>query len=114
MKFGISVTFNDSTHIGPMAAAADLAGFDCVALSDHVLHPKQIRTPYPYTKDGKTRWPPFTDWLDPWVGVAFMAAVTSRIRFFTSIYVLPMRNPFLVAKTVSSATRFRTRKSCDP
>jgi len=45
MKFGISVTFNDSTHIGPMAAAADLAGFDCVALSDHVLHPKQIRTP---------------------------------------------------------------------
>lgn len=104
MKFGISVTFNDSTHIGPMAAAADLAGFDCVALSDHVLHPKQIRTPYPYTKDGKTRWPPFTDWLDPWVGVASMAAVTSRIRFFTSIYVLPMRNPFLVAKTVSSAS----------
>jgi probable F420-dependent oxidoreductase len=103
MKFGLSVAFSDPSHIGAMAAAADRAGFDCVALSDHVVHPKRIRTPYPYTDDGSTRWPPFTDWLDPWVAISAMAAVTERIRFFTSVYVLPMRSPFLVAKTVSSA-----------
>jgi alkanesulfonate monooxygenase SsuD/methylene tetrahydromethanopterin reductase-like flavin-dependent oxidoreductase (luciferase family) len=103
MKFGLSVAFSDPSHIGSMAAAADRAGFDCVALSDHVVHPKRIRTPYPYTDDGSTRWPPFTDWLDPWVAISAMAAVTERIRFFTSVYVLPMRSPFLVAKTVSSA-----------
>jgi probable F420-dependent oxidoreductase len=103
MKFGISVAFSDPAHLGPLASAADRAGFDCVALSDHVVHPKQIRTPYPYTEDGQTRWPPFTDWLDPWVAIGAMSAVTERIRFFTSVFVLPMRNPFLVAKTVNSA-----------
>ena len=32
-----------------------------------------------------------------------MAAVTRRVRFFTGIYVLPMRNPFNVAKAVGTA-----------
>ena len=32
-----------------------------------------------------------------------MAAVTERLRFFTNVYVLPMRNPFVVAKSVGTA-----------
>ena len=103
MEFGISVAFSDPTHLGPMARAAEQAGFARVALSDHVVHPRHIRTPYPYTADGTPRWPPFTGWLDPGVAIASMAALTDRLRFFTSVYVLPMRNPFLVAKTVGSA-----------
>jgi probable F420-dependent oxidoreductase len=103
MEFGITVAFSDPAHIGPMARAAEQAGFARVALSDHVVQPQKIRTPYPYTEDGQPRWVPFTDWLDPLVAIAAMAAVTERIRFFTSIYVLPMRNPFLVAKAVATA-----------
>lgn len=103
MEFGISVAFSDPAHLGPMARAAEQAGFTRVALSDHVVHPRHIRTPYPYTEDGAPRWAPFTGWLDPWVAIAAMAAVTERLRFFTSVFVLPMRSPFLVAKTVGSA-----------
>jgi len=103
MDFGVSVAFSDPSHLGRLARAAEEAGFARIAISDHVVHPKKIRTPYPYTPDGQPRWAPFTEWLDPWVAIASMAAVTTRIRFFTSIYVLPMRNPFLVAKTVGSA-----------
>ena len=32
-----------------------------------------------------------------------MAAVTTRLRFMTNVYVAPARNPFLVAKQVSTA-----------
>jgi probable F420-dependent oxidoreductase len=32
-----------------------------------------------------------------------MAAVTKRLRFVTGIYVLPMRNPFVVAKAIGTA-----------
>ena len=32
-----------------------------------------------------------------------MGAVTERVRFVTGIYVLPLRNPFAVAKTVGTA-----------
>ena len=35
---------------------------------------------------------------DCWVSIAFMAAATTRLRFSTAVYVLPLRNPFEVAK----------------
>ncbi len=103
MKFVSSLAFNSTTQYCELAHALDQAGFDAVAVSDHVVHPEKIRTPYPYTKDGNPRWEAFTDWPDPWVAIGAMAAVTERIRFITSVFVLPMRNPFLVAKAVSTA-----------
>ncbi|MDG2334903.1 MAG: TIGR03619 family F420-dependent LLM class oxidoreductase [Myxococcota bacterium] len=103
MKFGISVAFSDASHLGAMAQAAEAAGFERVTVSDHVIQPEKLATPYPYTEDGLPRWPPFTDWPDPWVVIGAMSALTRRIRFFTSVYVLGMRNPFLVAKTVGTA-----------
>ena len=44
-----------------------------------------------------------TPWLDPWVQIAAMAAVTTRLRFVTGVYILPLRHPLEVAKTVASA-----------
>jgi len=103
MKFVVSFAFSSTAHLLEMARAADDAGFEAVAVSDHVVHPENIKTPYPYTRDGRTRWEPFTDWPDCWVTIGAMAAVTRRLRFVTGIYVLPMRNPFLVAKAVGTA-----------
>lgn len=103
MKFVVSFAFSSADHLLDMARAADEAGFDSIAVSDHVVHPEVIKTPYPYTRDGRTRWEPFTDWPDCWVTVGAMAAVTRRVRFVTGVYVLPMRNPFVVAKAVGTA-----------
>ena len=102
MKFIASLAFSPTADLCSIARAADEAGLDAVAISDHVVHPKQIATPYPYTPDGEPRWQPFTEWPDPMVAIGAMAAVTERLRFVTSIYVLPMRNPFLVAKQVAT------------
>jgi probable F420-dependent oxidoreductase len=103
MKFVTSLAFSPTPHLCAIARAAEEADFDAVGISDHVVHPEKIGTPYPYTPDGAPRWEPFTEWPDPWVAIGAMAAVTERLRFFTSIYVLPMRNPFLVAKTIATA-----------
>ena len=103
MKFCCHLAFGPTAHLVPMARAIEEAGYDTIALSDHVVHPETVKTPYPYTKDGSLRWEPFTDWPDPWVSVGAMAAVTSRVRFVTGVYVLPMRNPFVVAKAVGTA-----------
>ena len=77
MKFVCHLAFGPIDHMIPMARAIEDAGFDSIALSDHVVHPENIKTPYPYTEDGKPRWEPFTDWPDPWVSVGAMAAMTS-------------------------------------
>lgn len=103
MKFVCSLAFTPPLELLALARAAEEAGFDAVALSDHVVHPRRLETPYPYSRDGAPRWPPFTPWPDPWVAIGAMAAVTSRLRFLTSVFVLPLRNPFLVAKAVGTA-----------
>src|SRR5262245_36563580 len=72
-------------------------------VSDHVVHPERIETPYPYTPDGQPRWQASAPWPDPWVAIGAMASLTRRVRFVTGVYVLPMRNPFLVAKAVGTA-----------
>jgi len=103
MKFVTSLAFSDPTHFCEIAHAADACGWDGIVVSDHVVHPEKIESPYPYTRDGSTRWQAPAPWPDPWVAVGAMAAVTERIRFTTGIYVLPLRNPFVVAKAVSTA-----------
>ena len=59
---------------------------------------RSTRSKYPYTATGERRWEPFTPWPDPVVAIASMAAVTERLNFFTSVYVMPLRSPFAVAK----------------
>ncbi|MDJ0789256.1 MAG: TIGR03619 family F420-dependent LLM class oxidoreductase [Myxococcota bacterium] len=103
MKFALSLAFQDPLQAGALSRAAEEAGFERVILSDHVVHPERIDTPYPYTPDGAPRWEPFTPWPDPWVTIGHLAASTEKIRFVTGIYVLPLRNPFVVAKAVGTA-----------
>jgi probable F420-dependent oxidoreductase len=103
MKFAVAFAFSDPREYVEMARAADAAGWDAIAVSDHVLHPERIDTRYPYTKDGALRWDAATPWPDPWVAIGAMAAATRRVRFLTNVFVLPMRNPFVVAKAVATA-----------
>jgi probable F420-dependent oxidoreductase len=42
------------------------------------------------------------DALDPFVGLALVAAATSTLRLLTYLTILPYRNPFLLAKSVAS------------
>ena len=103
MKFTIAASFSDPSHLIPIAVAADGCGWTAMSFSDHVVHPEHLDTPYPYTEDGKRRWEAFTDWPDPWVVIGALSGVTTRLRFTTNVFVLPMRNPFLAAKAVSTA-----------
>lgn len=103
MKFVLSTSFSKVQHLKALAPVADSHGWEAMSFSDHVVNPEQISTPYPYTEDGSRRWQPFTDWPDPWVTIGALAAITTRLRFTNNVFVLPMRNPFLVAKAISTA-----------
>ncbi len=103
MRFVASVAFNEPHHLTELAKSAEACGWDGIVVSDHVVHPERIDSPYPYTKDGAPRWEAPAPWPDPWVAIGAMSAVTQRLRFYTGIYVLPLRNPLLVAKAVGTA-----------
>lgn len=99
MKF--SVTYPLVTHpynpeflrkdaLVRFARAAEDAGFSGIGFTDH---------PAP-----THRWLQAGghDALDPFAALAFVAAVTDRIRLIPNVVVLPYRNPFLVAKSVAT------------
>jgi probable F420-dependent oxidoreductase len=92
----------EPSHLLPLAQVAEDAGFDSIAVPDSVFYPEEVSEPYPYTKDGSRFWAPETPFVDPFVAVPAMAAVTKRIRFYTNVLKLPLRSPLLVAKQVSS------------
>lgn len=103
MRFSISTAYLPLTELPALAVAADRLGYDAMAVPDHVVDLETLRTPYPYTRDGARRWDHDAAWPDPWVLVGALAAVTTRLRFFTSVYVPALRNPFQVAKSVGTA-----------
>lgn len=103
MKFVLSTSFSTVAHLTELAPVADTHGWHAMSFSDHVVHPQSIMTPYPYTSDGSRRWQAFTDWPDPWVTIGALAALTENLRFTNNVFVLPMRNPYLVAKAISTA-----------
>lgn len=103
MKFYVSSAFLRPEEVIEIAKAADDLGYDGIGIPDHVVNLETLKTSYPYTKDGRRRWPPFTDWPDPWVLVGALAQVTRRLKFVTTVYIPAMRNPYSAAKAIGTA-----------
>ena len=103
MKFSQALLGASPLDWTRLARASEAAGFDAVAVSDHVVYPSYLSSQYPYTPDGRPLFSPDEDWPDPWVAIGAMAAVTTTLRFQTNVYVLPLRNPFVVAKAIGTA-----------
>lgn len=103
MDFSIALPMLPPEHFLPLARAAEEAGYASIAVPESVFFPEEVSAGYPYTSDGGRFWAPETPFLDPFVAIPAMAAVTDRIKFFTNVLKLGIRDPLLVAKTVSSA-----------
>ncbi len=82
------------------AQRAEALGFNCITVADHVVVPKNISIPYPYTVDGK--YPGTGYHLETLMTMGFLAGATSRIRFVTSVMIAPYRNPVITAKMLAS------------
>lgn len=102
MRFTVPLPMMPAHHYVPMAKAAEEHGFDSIAVPDSVFYPETVSGDYPFSADGGRWWPAETPFLDPFVAIPAMAAVTARITFFTNVLKLPLRHPLLVAKQVAS------------
>lgn len=103
MRFCQSLMYAHPDQWVELARHAESVGFDELALHDHVFYPEKLTSSYPYTPSGQPPFEASTTWPDVWVMAGAMAAVTQRIEFVTSIYVLPARNPFVAAQAVGTA-----------
>jgi probable F420-dependent oxidoreductase len=102
MKFTLSVALSPLDHLTELARAAEEAGFTSIALPDSLFYSETVSADYPYTPDGNRFWNAETPWSDPLIAAAAMGAVTTSLRFYTSVLKLGSRNPVLLARQVNS------------
>ncbi|MGP3951235.1 TIGR03619 family F420-dependent LLM class oxidoreductase [Streptomyces sp. 7N604] len=71
--------------------------YDSVWVTDRHIKPKNPQDDYPASATGQ--WPEtYKDVLDPMMSLVWAAGCTTRVRLGTSVLVMPMRNPFQLAK----------------
>lgn len=103
MRFTLALAMTPPERILPLARLAEQAGWDAVCLPDSVFFPEQVTGSYPFTPDGKRFWPEDAPFVDPYVAIPAIAAVTERIDLYTNVLKTSLREPLLVAKTIGSA-----------
>lgn len=110
MKFTMSVAMSPLDQLPELAKTAEECGFSSIALPDSLFYVETIDTKYPYTPDGSRMWNADTPWVDPFVAAASMGAITSKIRFYTSVLKLGSRNPLLLARQIGSVANLTNNR----
>jgi probable F420-dependent oxidoreductase len=105
VKFGLSLVGLRPRWYAAVARQAEDNGFESVWLAEHLVLPAIMPATYLYSANGQPPITPETPVYDPWVMLAGVAAVTTRIRLGTNVYVLPLRHPLVTARAVVSLDR---------
>lgn len=102
MRFTYAEAMTDPSFYGPLAQAADEAGYDGFLVPDSIVYPFESEATYPYTPDGNREFLLDKAFLEPFSLIPALGAVTERIRFVVSVLKLTIRHPVLVAKQAAS------------
>ncbi len=103
MKFWQCLTMIDMGELPTLAQHAEDLGFEGITLGEHLITFAEQYEHYDYSKNSLIRWYPETHWPDPWVEIGALSQITTTLKFLNTLYVLPLRDPFNVAKSVSTA-----------
>ena len=105
MKIGlipVNVAVPNAEAMVGLAQLAEGLGFESVWTFEHAIVPVDYQSKYPYSADGKMGVTPETNFVDPLVALAAIAAQTKKIRLGTGVNILSQANPVYVAKQSAS------------
>lgn len=102
MRFSYAESMTDPSFYAPLARAAEEAGYQSMVIPDSICYPLHSDSVYPFNPDGTREFLEDKPFLEPFSLIPALGAVTSRLRFITFVLKLPVRNPVLVAKQVTS------------
>lgn len=105
MRWWQCLAMLDMQELPRLARHAEELGFEGITLGEHLVTFATQYDRYDYSANAMIRWYPETHWPDPWVEIAALAQVAPRLRFLTTVYVLPLRDPFNAAKAIGTAAR---------
>jgi probable F420-dependent oxidoreductase len=89
MEVGVKLPLISGPEIAGLARRAEDEGYDSVWMSERVAVP--VDKPHPYEPS-----------VDPWIGLAFVAAATRRVRLATAVSQIALRDPVLMARELAT------------
>jgi probable F420-dependent oxidoreductase len=101
MELGVTIFATDrSMAPAELAREAEARGFASLFVPEHTHIPTSRKTPPPTGESELAE--EYKRTLDPWVGLATAAAVTSRIRLGSGIALVAQHDPIALAKTIAT------------
>ena len=106
MKYGIPLPGHGllatPERLSAIAKKAEELGYDSLLTGDHIVVPRKISSPYPYTETGEFPSSPTGEYMEQLTLLSFLAGQTSTIRLVTSVIIVPHRNPLVAAKALAT------------
>jgi probable F420-dependent oxidoreductase len=90
-------------HFQAIAQAAEASGWTSITMPDSLFFPRATESEYPYADTDNIRaFISATPFIEPFVAMTWMAAVTKTLRFYPAVMKVPVRQPLVLAKALSS------------
>ncbi|MCB1677532.1 MAG: TIGR03619 family F420-dependent LLM class oxidoreductase [Halioglobus sp.] len=103
MRFTLSMGLGGYQHYQTIAPAAEESGWTSVCIPDSIFFPSITESEYPYLDTDTVRQAlDGVPVIEPFVAMAQMAAVTKTLRFYPAVLKVPVRQPLILAKSLSS------------
>ncbi|HEY8123316.1 MAG TPA: TIGR03619 family F420-dependent LLM class oxidoreductase [Myxococcota bacterium] len=102
MRFTFAESMCEPKQLLALAVEAERCGYDSFTVPESLMYPKNSDTKYPYTGDGGREFLENKPFIEPFVLMGALAAVTQKLRFTTFVVKLPLRHPVLAAKQATS------------
>ena len=104
MKFSLSLAYADPHEVVDLARTAESTGFVGIAMGEHLLHPVNITSDYPYkaTPDGPRSIDHNAPLLHTWATAGAILGSTTTLRFLTSVALLLLRPPLESANAAAT------------
>jgi probable F420-dependent oxidoreductase len=102
VKFGTRLYGIEPDAVVAKAVHAEELGFESLWRGDHLLLPDRVSSTYPHAAGGAAPFSPSAPLLDVLTLLAYVAHATTTIRLGTGIFVLPLRDPVAVARSVQT------------
>jgi len=100
MRLGVFYFPTDyGIDLAELGRALEDRGFDSLFVPEHTHIPLSRKTPFPTGGELPKR---YSHTHDPFVGLAFAAAVTKKLKIGTGICLVPQHEPIVTAKAIAS------------